>query len=127
MAEPAVQWFDTVDVSRDGNIDVKELQRALQLGNLNFSLQAVAQMIRYAAALTEFAVTSLARCYPLRLCCIRMNTAGADSLTEAMTCASLADTVSATVSRLCCCADCTTLTDRAPSTSRSFKNWCVLA
>lgn len=44
-----MQWFDTVDESRDGAIDVKELQRALQLGNLHFSLQAVAQMIRCAA------------------------------------------------------------------------------
>jgi hypothetical protein len=43
-----MQWFDTVDESRDGKIDVKELQRALQMGNLNFSLQAVAQMIRCA-------------------------------------------------------------------------------
>jgi Ca2+-binding EF-hand superfamily protein len=43
-----LQWFDTVDASRDGKIDAKELQSALQLGNLNFSLQAVAMMIRRA-------------------------------------------------------------------------------
>jgi programmed cell death protein 6 len=41
-----VQWFDTVDADRSNAIDVKELQRALQMGNLNFSLQAVAMMIR---------------------------------------------------------------------------------
>lgn len=41
-----VQWFRTVDKSGDGNIDVKELQQALALGNLHFSLQAVAMMIR---------------------------------------------------------------------------------
>jgi hypothetical protein len=45
-----MQWFRTVDESGDGKIDVKELQRALAMGNLNFSLQACAQFIRCACA-----------------------------------------------------------------------------
>mmetsp|Transcript_3299 Transcript_3299/g.9479 ORF Transcript_3299/g.9479 Transcript_3299/m.9479 type:complete len:173 (-) Transcript_3299:93-611(-) len=40
------QWFDSVDVDRSGSISVMELQRALALGNLNFSLATVAHMIR---------------------------------------------------------------------------------
>lgn len=43
-----LQWFDSIDVSRDGSLDGKELQRALALGNLHFSLQTVAHMIRFA-------------------------------------------------------------------------------
>jgi len=45
LASP-VQWFDSVDVDRSGSISVMELQRALALGNLNFSLATVAHMIR---------------------------------------------------------------------------------
>jgi Ca2+-binding EF-hand superfamily protein len=42
-----VQWFSSVDSDRSGQIDVKELQRALAMGGLNFSLAVVAHMIRY--------------------------------------------------------------------------------
>ena len=41
-----MQWFDTIDRNRSGTLDVKELQAALALGNLHFSLKAVAHMIR---------------------------------------------------------------------------------
>jgi len=40
------QWFDAIDVDRSGQLDVKELQRALALGNLNFGLTDVDHMIR---------------------------------------------------------------------------------
>lgn len=40
------QWFQSVDTDRSGQISVTELQRALALGNLNFSLATVAHMIR---------------------------------------------------------------------------------
>jgi len=40
------QWFGSVDTDRSGQIDVKELQRALAMGGLNFSLAVVAHMIR---------------------------------------------------------------------------------
>lgn len=40
------EWFRRVDRDRSGKIDVKELQSALALGNLNFSLQTVAQMMK---------------------------------------------------------------------------------
>ena len=41
-----MQWFDQIDRNRSGSLDAKELQSALALGKLNFSLKAVAHMIR---------------------------------------------------------------------------------
>ncbi|DBA65738.1 hypothetical protein WJX79_010394 [Trebouxia sp. C0005] len=40
------QWFAAVDTDRSGRISVTELQEALLLGNLQFSLAVCAQMIR---------------------------------------------------------------------------------
>lgn len=40
------RWFDTIDRNRSGTLDAKELQAALAMGNLHFSLKAVAHMIR---------------------------------------------------------------------------------
>ena len=40
------QWFMTVDTDRSGQINSHELQRALAMGNLNFSLALCQQMIR---------------------------------------------------------------------------------
>jgi len=40
------QWFRAVDIDRSGKISVHELQRALAMGNLCFSLSTVAHMIR---------------------------------------------------------------------------------
>eukprot|EP01023_Acetabularia_acetabulum_P025367 TRINITY_DN2428_c1_g1_i1.p2 TRINITY_DN2428_c1_g1~~TRINITY_DN2428_c1_g1_i1.p2 ORF type:complete len:169 (+),score=12.78 TRINITY_DN2428_c1_g1_i1:178-684(+) len=40
------QWFNAIDRDNNGYLDPNELQRALQLGNLNFSLQTIAHMIR---------------------------------------------------------------------------------
>eukprot|EP01024_Parvocaulis_polyphysoides_P036599 TRINITY_DN32547_c1_g1_i4.p1 TRINITY_DN32547_c1_g1~~TRINITY_DN32547_c1_g1_i4.p1 ORF type:complete len:218 (+),score=0.69 TRINITY_DN32547_c1_g1_i4:2-655(+) len=40
------QWFDAIDQDRNGCLDAMELQRALALGQLHFSLQTVAHMIR---------------------------------------------------------------------------------
>lgn len=42
------QWFRAIDRDSNGTLDAAELQRALALGNLHFSLQAVAHMIRWA-------------------------------------------------------------------------------
>lgn len=39
-------WFSSVDADRSGNINSAELQRALAMGNLQFSLALCAQMIR---------------------------------------------------------------------------------
>lgn len=43
---PCPQWFAAIDVDRSGELDVRELQRALQMGNLNFGITDVDQMIR---------------------------------------------------------------------------------
>ncbi|CAD7701349.1 unnamed protein product [Ostreobium quekettii] len=40
------QWFDAVDRDRSGQISAKELQTALDMGQLKFSLATVAHMIR---------------------------------------------------------------------------------
>lgn len=40
------QWFKAIDRDGNGELDVWELQRALALGNLHFSLQIVAHLIR---------------------------------------------------------------------------------
>eukprot|EP00877_Chromochloris_zofingiensis_P008385 jgi/Chrzof1/37/Cz01g01070.t1 len=40
------QWFEAIDVDRSGQLDARELQRALALGNLNFGLAEIDQMIR---------------------------------------------------------------------------------
>ena len=42
-----VQWFQAVDQDRSNAIDAAELQKALALGNLHFSLAVCAHMIRY--------------------------------------------------------------------------------
>jgi Ca2+-binding EF-hand superfamily protein len=40
------QWFDAIDKDRNGKLTAMELQSALQLGGLNFSLATVAHIIR---------------------------------------------------------------------------------
>lgn len=40
------QWFDAIDKDCDGRLTAPELQAALQLGGLNFSLATVAHIIR---------------------------------------------------------------------------------
>ncbi|KAG6515696.1 hypothetical protein ZIOFF_026125 [Zingiber officinale] len=40
------EWYDRVDSNRSGNITAHQLQRALSVGNLDFSLSVVQQMIR---------------------------------------------------------------------------------
>ncbi|KAK9816963.1 hypothetical protein WJX72_007559 [[Myrmecia] bisecta] len=47
QADPQLlQWFNAIDTDRRGTLDVKELQKALALGHLNFSLKMVANLIR---------------------------------------------------------------------------------
>ena len=41
-----MQWYETIDLNKDGELDVVELQTALATCNLNFSLAGVAHMIR---------------------------------------------------------------------------------
>ena len=41
-----LQWFNSIDSNKDGQLDAQELQRALATGNLHFSLTTVAHMIR---------------------------------------------------------------------------------
>ncbi|XP_066359453.1 uncharacterized protein [Miscanthus floridulus] len=40
------EWFDRVDAGRTGNITAAQLQGALAVGNLNFPISVVQQMIR---------------------------------------------------------------------------------
>jgi len=40
------QWFDAIDKDRNGRLTCMELQSALQLGGLNFSLATVNHVIR---------------------------------------------------------------------------------
>ncbi|XP_038693995.1 sorcin-like isoform X1 [Tripterygium wilfordii] len=40
------EWFDRVDSERTGSITAAQLQNALAVGNLNFSISVVQQMIR---------------------------------------------------------------------------------
>ncbi|XP_020094514.1 peflin-like isoform X1 [Ananas comosus] len=40
------EWFDRVDSDHTGNVAAPQLQRALAVGNLNFPLSVVQQMIR---------------------------------------------------------------------------------
>lgn len=40
------QWFDAIDKDKDGKLTAPELQSALQLGGLNFSLATTAHIIR---------------------------------------------------------------------------------
>lgn len=40
------KWFQAVDRDHSGRISCQELQRALQMGNLNFSLKLVSSLIR---------------------------------------------------------------------------------
>uniref|UniRef100_A0A2P2L5B2 EF-hand domain-containing protein n=2 Tax=Rhizophora mucronata TaxID=61149 RepID=A0A2P2L5B2_RHIMU len=48
MENPSIlrEWFDRVDSERTGNITAIQLKRALAVGNLEFSLSVVQQMIR---------------------------------------------------------------------------------
>ncbi|KAI8462649.1 MAG: hypothetical protein J3K34DRAFT_175924 [Monoraphidium minutum] len=46
MGDHLRQWFNSIDVDCSGHLDAKELQRALALGNLNFSLTDVDHMVR---------------------------------------------------------------------------------
>ncbi|KAK9810667.1 hypothetical protein WJX73_008788 [Symbiochloris irregularis] len=46
MAQNVQQWFMAVDVDRSGQISVQELQKALALGNLHFSLAVCRHLIR---------------------------------------------------------------------------------
>lgn len=39
-------WFNSIDSDRNGQLDSKELQRALQLGHLNFDLSDVDRMVK---------------------------------------------------------------------------------
>ena len=39
-------WFQQVDTDRSGRISTQELQKALQMGGLNFSLKLVASLVR---------------------------------------------------------------------------------
>lgn len=41
-----MQWFDAIDKDRSGHLDVHELQAALALGSLNFSLKTTQAIIR---------------------------------------------------------------------------------
>lgn len=41
-----MQWFENIDINKDGELDAVELQRALATCNLHFSLAVVAHMIR---------------------------------------------------------------------------------
>lgn len=41
-----MQWFQAIDKDGNGELTAVELQAALQLGNLNFSLATVAHIIR---------------------------------------------------------------------------------
>jgi hypothetical protein len=60
------QWFMTVDTDRSGHINSAELQRALAMGNLNFSLAICQQMIR----------SVLRRCLPLPPFCLAICLSG---------------------------------------------------
>jgi Ca2+-binding EF-hand superfamily protein len=48
MALLTAQWFRAIDRDGNGMLDAAELQRALALGNLRFSLQLTSHMIRCA-------------------------------------------------------------------------------
>lgn len=41
-----MQWFRQIDKDRSGTLDVHELQQALALGRINFSLKTVQCIIR---------------------------------------------------------------------------------
>ncbi|DBA93267.1 hypothetical protein WJX79_000408 [Trebouxia sp. C0005] len=41
-----LQWYENIDLNKDGELDAGELQRALATCNLHFSLAVVAHMIR---------------------------------------------------------------------------------
>jgi hypothetical protein len=40
------QWFQAIDTDRSNSLSADELQRALALGGLNFSITDVDQMVR---------------------------------------------------------------------------------
>ena len=46
MSQQLWSWFMAVDADRSGQVNAQELQRALAMGGLNFSLALCAQMIR---------------------------------------------------------------------------------
>ena len=58
MTSTCLQWFAAVDTDRSGRISVNELQEALALGNLHFSLAVCAQMIRSADNLADVQQTA---------------------------------------------------------------------
>ena len=41
-----MQWYENIDLNKDGELDAVELQTALATCNLHFSLAVVAHMIR---------------------------------------------------------------------------------
>ncbi len=41
-----LQWFESIDLDKNGQLDAVELQKALGTGNLHFSLRTIAHMIR---------------------------------------------------------------------------------
>ena len=45
-ASPGAQWFDSIDTNHNGQLDVRELQKALSMGNMTFSLATVSQIMR---------------------------------------------------------------------------------
>ena len=40
------QWFESIDTNNNGQLDVRELQKALSMGNMTFSLATVSQIMR---------------------------------------------------------------------------------
>ena len=46
VSTPQMQWFRQIDKDRSGTLDVHELQQALALGRINFSLKTVQCIIR---------------------------------------------------------------------------------
>jgi Ca2+-binding EF-hand superfamily protein len=46
QGDPLRAWFDSVDIDRSGRISAAELQRALQSGGMQFSLETTARMVR---------------------------------------------------------------------------------
>ena len=50
------QWFRAIDRDGNGTLDSMELQRALALGNLHFSLQATSHMIRCGRLVASYSI-----------------------------------------------------------------------
>ena len=58
-----LQWFESIDLNKDGLLDATELQRALAVGNLHFSLVTVAHMIRCTANAICYFVLSMSHSF----------------------------------------------------------------